>query len=153
MSEPTTAETPRPLYLTAASVRALGACWTDAQLRAYLHGRKRVAIRTVLLDENRYLISENDQRWLAARMLLDRGGAKLLSRWLDPLVEAAIHRGQAEVGDNCPVWTAWAERWLSGEDRSEAAAWAARAARAAAEAAAVPHREQMEAALRLMEGP
>jgi hypothetical protein len=45
----------------------------------------------------------------------------------------------------CPSWNAWADKWLSGEDRSEAAAgaaaeaaWAARAARAAraAEAAA-----------------
>ena len=33
-----------------------------------------------------------------------------------------------------PAWTVWADRWLSGEDRSEAAAWTA--AEATAEAAA-----------------
>jgi hypothetical protein len=35
----------------------------------------------------------------------------------------------------CPSWNAWADKWLSGEDRSEAAARAARAARAAQAAA------------------
>ena len=34
-----------------------------------------------------------------------------------------------------PNWNAWADKWLSGKDRSKEAAWTARAAAAAAEAA------------------
>ena len=37
----------------------------------------------------------------------------------------------------CLSWNAWADKWLSGEDRSEAAAWAAAEAAWAAQAAAV----------------
>lgn len=45
---------------------------------------------------------------------------------------------QAVTGDRIPAWSAWADRWLSGEDRTAAEAWAAAvawAARAAPESA------------------
>lgn len=50
-------------------------------------------------------------------------------------VRFAIYCAQAVIGDTSPKWSAWADRWLSGEDRSEAAAWAAWAEAAAAAAA------------------
>jgi hypothetical protein len=61
---------------------------------------------------------------------------------IERLVEAAIRIAMTRC--TCPDWVGWAEKWLSGEDRSARAAWAARAAawaaawaaaRAAAEAA------------------
>ena len=75
----------------------------------------------------------------------------------EALVEVAIHAAARYAGAHCPAWSAWAERWLAGEDRSaeaatraeaavwalspragavRAAAWAAEAAVWAAEAAA-----------------
>ena len=40
-------------------------------------------------------------------------------------VKFGILCAQAVVGNHCPAWSAWADRWLSGEDRSAEAAWAA----------------------------
>jgi len=37
---------------------------------------------------------------------------------MEQRVEAAIRIAQYVVGDDCPVWSAWAEAWLSGADRS-----------------------------------
>ena len=57
-------------------------------------------------------------------------------------VKFGILCAQAVIGDRCLQWSAWADRWLTGKDRSEAAAWAwaaaeaAEAAMASAEAAA-----------------
>lgn len=42
------------------------------------------------------------------------------------------------------AWVAWAEKWLSGEDRTAAAAWAAEAARAAWAAWAAERNKQVE---------
>ena len=61
-------------------------------------------------------------------------------------VRFAIFCAQAIIGDRCPAWSAWAERWLSGEDRTAAAAEAAEA-RAAAVAAAAEAAEAAEAAV------
>ena len=52
----------------------------------------------------------------------------------DQRVTFAILCAQVVVGDRLPLWSAWAEEWLAGRDRSPAAA--ARAAEAAARAAA-----------------
>ena len=54
-------------------------------------------------------------------------------------VRFAIYCAREVVGDSCPKWSQWAERWLTGEDRGPGAARAARdAAVAAADAAAEP---------------
>jgi hypothetical protein len=52
---------------------------------------------------------------------------------VDRIVERAIRRVLGRSGSQ--VWETWAERWLSGEDRSEEAARAAAAARAEARVA------------------
>ena len=70
---------------------------------------------------------------------------------VERLVEAAIRIAMTRC--TCPDWVGWAEKWLSGEDRSARAAWAARAAawaaawaaRAAAMAAARAAAEAAEA--------
>ncbi|MFH0983621.1 MAG: hypothetical protein V2A79_19060 [Planctomycetota bacterium] len=60
-------------------------------------------------------------------------------------VRYAILCGQVEIGDDCPVWSAWADDWLAGKNRSSAgvaraawyaaSGWAAMAAATAARAA------------------
>lgn len=57
-------------------------------------------------------------------------------RAVEVIVARAVRRGVRSLRGNREPWAAiyrgWARRWLSGEDRTEAAAWqAARAARAA----------------------
>ena len=54
---------------------------------------------------------------------------------IEQRIRFGIFCAQENVGDRCPAWSTWAARWLSGEDRSEAAAEAARAAAGAARAA------------------
>jgi len=170
------------MQLTRESVLALGPCreWREGGIDRYLAGRESALLAEVLLDEDRNRISDADQRWLAAHLLIDRA---LAYCWMDVIVERAIRRMLGHSG--CPEWEEWAARWLSGEDRTaraaraaeaaaraaeaEAAAWTARAAEAwawawAAEAAAegaaeaaratraAEHRQQMEDALALLDG-
>jgi len=40
-------------------------------------------------------------------------------------VALAILAAQAVIGDSCPEWSEWAEKWLSDTDRSKASALAA----------------------------
>ena len=74
-----------------------------------------------------------DAVWLATRQgMLSH---EVVSRWLHVVVERAIRR--ALEGKVSPAYRRWADRWLSGEDRSAEAAVAARvAAEWSAEAAA-----------------
>ena len=74
---------------------------------------------------------------------------------MEQRVRFGLYCAQARIGDRCPEWSAWADRWLSGEDRSGeaaaavaavAAAAAARAARAAARAASAAARASEAAA-------
>jgi hypothetical protein len=61
--------------------------------------------------------------------------SEVVPRWLEITVTRAITRNVGKSG--CDEWEAWAEKWLSGEDRSARAAYnAAYAAGAAARAAA-----------------
>jgi hypothetical protein len=46
--------------------------------------------------------------------------------WLDVIVERAIRRSLGKSG--CPKWEDWAEKWLSGKERSSSSAADARAA-------------------------
>jgi len=76
-------------------------------------------------------IPVDDRIWaLLRREVLGAG----LDRVLDAIVERAIRRSLGRSG--VVAWEAWAERWLSGEDRSAGAAYAARAAAGAAAYAA-----------------
>jgi len=54
-----------------------------------------------------------------------------IGRALDRMVERAIlvaHHAMADADIECPAWEVWALEWVSGEDRTERAAWAAWAA-------------------------
>ena len=108
--------------LTKESVLALGPGqeWRQGGIDRYLAGRESVPVDEVLLDERRALISEADQRWLAAALLGSRA-PEWAGRCADHVVQLALDSGHAE-------WREWARRWLSGEDRSGAAARAAAAA-------------------------
>ena len=127
--------------LTIASVLALGPCAEyreggGARLRE-LYPSGQAELADVLRDER---INIEDRVWLGCNAL----PWDVLRPRVEVWVERAIRRYLGKSG--CPEWEAWAERWLSGEDRSdmaaaraaeaEAAAWAAAAARAAD--AAVP---------------
>ena len=61
-------------------------------------------------------------------------------------VHWAILVARDSIGNRCPTWSAWADRWLSGEDRSWAAAREATAAAREARAAAREARAAQEAA-------
>lgn len=131
------------MHLTREYVLGLRPClyWRQGGIDRYLDGRESVTAREVLTDESGK-IERCDQRWLAARLLIDRCGAGELQEWLAEIVERAIRRSLGRSG--VPAWEAWAEGWIEGEDRSSVAALAARraatveakAARAAAQAAA-----------------
>jgi hypothetical protein len=69
--------------------------------------------------------------WCGAQRLVRRLPLPVITT--EQRVEFAIRAAATQTDD--PAWHEWARRWLSGEDRSEAAARAARAARAAARAA------------------
>ncbi len=45
--------------------------------------------------------------------------------WIALFVTRAILSAQEDSVSPCPRWSTWAERWLSGEDRTGMAAWAA----------------------------
>jgi len=53
---------------------------------------------------------------------------------MEQRVQVAIRVAQHVVGEQCPKWSAWAEAWLSGRNRTEKTAEAARAAAATAAA-------------------
>jgi len=65
------------------------------------------------------------------------------------IVKRAIRRGQRSLrGVRAPwatAWRRWARRWLSGEDRTRAAAWAATDAADAARAAAMAWELRLQA--------
>jgi len=71
---------------------------------------------------------------------LERIGHPVPQDATERIVARAIRRGQRSLrGVRAPwatEWRRWARRWLSGEDRSRAAAWAAADAARAAERAA-----------------
>lgn len=89
--------------------------------------------------------------WQLARLT----PAEYLEAWpavyraLSAIVERAIRRVLGRSG--CPAWEAWAQRWLSREDRSEAAATAAWAEAAAEAAGAGAARAGAEARARAEE--
>ena len=121
--------------LTIASVLALGPCAEyreggGARLRE-LYPSGQAELADVLRDER---INIEDRVWLGCNAL----PWDVLRPRVEVWVERAIRRYLGKSG--CPEWEAWAERWLSGEDRSDMAAVRAADAAAAARAAdaAVP---------------
>ena len=121
--------------LTIASVLALGPCAEyreggGARLRE-LYPSGQAELADVLRDER---INIEDRVWLGCNAL----PWDVLRPRVEVWVERAIRRYLGKSG--CPEWEAWAERWLSGEDRSDMAAARAADAAAAARAAdaAVP---------------
>ena len=113
-------------YLTLESVTALNPCHSAEKIQAWYPGRKRVRLSTVLRDDR---ITRADRLWVAVRVL----PREVLERWLTVVVERAIRRVVGRSG--CPAWEEWAAAWLSGADRTAAAAWAAADAAASATAA------------------
>jgi len=75
-------------------------------------------------------------------------------------VQVAIRVAQHVVGSRCPKWSAWAEAWLAGQDRTTTAAqtaaateaaWAVKAAAAVKAATAATTVAQMAEATRMAE--
>lgn len=91
-------------------------------------------------------------RGVAEGKILRDGQMKLRAQWVTLLEEIplpqitleqkityGIYVAQSVIGDLCPVWSEWAEKWLSGEDRSAGAAeTATKVATDSAETLAVP---------------
>ena len=70
-------------------------------------------------------IPAEDRVWLACHLLPHHSLVQLAERW----VERAIRRVYPDASRK---WNRWADRWLSGEDRTEDAAAAVESARVAA---------------------
>jgi len=78
---------------------------------------------------------EDEQTKFGCQQLTTRHKIDLPSLTIEQRIEIAIRCAKLVYDD--PAWTEWADNWLSGKDRSEAAAaraavWAARAVAAAA---------------------
>ncbi len=95
--------------------------YTEARLLELWAGRGALAVNDILnLD-----IPAADKVWVLCRP--DVMTPEQRARWLGTIVERAIRRVLGK--SNVPKWERWAERWLSGEDRTR------KSAEAAAEAA------------------
>lgn len=92
--------------------------------------RKLIGEGLTLQQVARKRIPVEDKIWVFTRVLSD----DVKQKWLDVIVERAIRRVLGKSGSD--KWEAWANKWLSGEDRSEVAAWAAAEAASAAAVAA-----------------
>jgi hypothetical protein len=110
--------------------------WPIERLEAVFaaHGVAEATMAEILVwtdvpTMDRLWLATHRQVWPTLPVVARRG-------WLDATVERAIRHAQDVEGDLCPAWASWAERWIRGEDRTSAAARAARAAAASAWAAA-----------------
>jgi len=118
---------------TVAEMKAEGPCskYTINRLTELWAGRDQLT----LLDICDLDIPDADKMWCAFRpaALTEAQRSELLDRIvIRAVTNHALHCGVPEV-------EAWAQKWLSGEDRTAAAAYAAAAADAAAAAAAAAY--------------
>jgi hypothetical protein len=112
--------------ITPARLREWGACYSDEEIASLFGKRTSATLEQVLRATE---VPATDRIWVATRP-----GAlptDVLTEWVERIVTVAV----ATYALTCPATEAWALGWLSGEDRTEEAAWAARAAWAAARAA------------------
>lgn len=113
--------------ITIKNLNKWGACdredgerYSDANLEKIFRGRKSLTIKEVL----RLRIPDADKVWVATRpgvMTRDQASA-----WLDLVITRAVRTHALRCGTESVE--EWARRWLSGEDRTTAAAEAARVA-------------------------
>ena len=88
--------------------------------------RKLIGNGLTLQQVSRKRIPTDDKVWVFTRDGVLSDDVK--QKWLDVIVERSIRRSLGKSGSD--KWEAWANKWLSGEDRSVAAAGAAAGAAA-----------------------
>lgn len=129
---------------TVSEMMAENPCYTEDRVRELWNGRESLS----LLDICNLDIPNRDIIW-AATLKSSMTSYNLYDRWLmDKVVDPCV----AKHCLNCGISEVehWASRWISGEDRSEDAAWnAARAAIAAKDAAGDAARAAAWAAARV----
>ena len=127
-------------HITIEDLDRWGACcredgedYCNARLKRLARGRKGL---TGLEVSRMRSIPYEDRIWALLRR-------EVLGDALEGVVETIVARAVRRHALSCPATSEWARRWLSGEDRSEAAAraeaWAA--ARAEANAARAEERQ------------
>ena len=104
-------------------------CYKREQIEEWYADNERMDILMIMLHPD---VSDEDKAWICCRAHDYRAA------WFDAVVARAVRTHALHCGVKCVE--EWAARWLSGEDRTVEAAWAAvgeaRAAAAAAWAAA-----------------
>jgi hypothetical protein len=120
-------------HITIEDLDRWGACcredeedYCDARLKRLARGRKGL---TGLEVSRMRSIPYEDRIWVLLRR-------EVLGDALKGVVETIVARAVRRHALPCSTTREWARRWLSGEDRSEEAAWAAARAAAAKEEAA-----------------
>lgn len=107
-------------------------CYSRERIKRLAGGRERLTLLEIL-DLN---ISDQDKVWVCARQNEYR------AEWIERVVTRAVKSHALRCG--VPVVEQWAARWLSGEDRSYAAAYAAAYASYAAYDAAAEWARQVQ---------
>jgi hypothetical protein len=104
--------------ITPEQIAAWSLCYDIRYVRDLFGSRQSASLREIMGCEG---VLGGDRIWVACRALPLPVVQALAETW----AERAIRRAVEATPETETGWHEWARGWLSGEDRSEAAAWAA----------------------------